>query len=295
MNKSLKLIFFYLLIASCNDVEKTEYYEDGSVKSLFKGNIETGYGEKINYNRNGQKRSMDFIVDNQIDSSVYYFEGKDDLVRETRSYNDSTVKVLKYNQKSQITVKGSTLKDNADFKIGKWVYTDHLSKMDSIVEFIDFKNKSYANQIWLRTSKGDTVYGRGNYLNIRKKDTISVEEVNRVQITLMEPALGVDSDIIIVIPKKDEELKENYSNLFEIQSDTLYSIKNDGIPRQGIPEKMPINHIAEFGLQYSESGKRRIRGVVIEYFNENKKNNISADTKYYKARRLFFDESLFVK
>ncbi len=295
MNKSLLLFFLLSVCFSCVRLEKIEQYEDGSIKSRFKGDINSGSGEKVFYGREGGIIKKEFFINNQIDSSIYYFEGRDNLIKEIWSYNDSTVQVLKYDTKGLITKKGEVLKEDTNFKIGKWAYIDYRTEMDSVVEYLDVNNKSYANQSWLRTLKGDTVYGRGNYIEIHKKDTISVEEVLRVQFILIEPSLGIDSEIFIIIPKKDEELNDDYSNLFEIQRDTVYNMKNDGIARQGIPKEMPIKHIAEFGIQFDKPGKRRIKGALIEYLDIKSENANSSNSVNEMKKVIFFDKFIFVK
>ncbi|MEM8765638.1 MAG: hypothetical protein AAGD88_17620 [Bacteroidota bacterium] len=272
-------------------MEKVEYYDNGDVKSRFVGDIKNGKGEKTFYEKNGVLKKKDFFTDSQMDSSVYYFEGDEKRIREIWSYDKNEIEVLRYNSKGQLTKRGKTLKKKSTFKIGKWKYSDHDTKMDSIVEYINLNGKSYPNQIWVMTSEGDTIYGRGNYFDIYKKDTVPVKEVARVQFILMEPSLNINSEVLIVVPKEDEKLNPDFSNIFEIERDTLFSMKNDGILRQNIPDETPVNHIVEFGIQFEKAGKRRIRGVLIEYF-QSKNNDFKSDSLI--ERRLYFSDSILV-
>ena len=89
--------------------------------------------------------------------------------------------------------------------------------------------------------------------------------------------------------EKDIELKEDFSNLYQIDNFTLKSLKNDGIPHPEIPEDYPTNHAVEFGLSLEEKGKRRIRGVLVEY----EIREIEGESKKVE-RRLFFETDIIV-
>ena len=296
--KKIRLVLFIFsigLYTSCIQKYNKEYYENGSIKSDFVGDFGIGTGQKNIYYKNGGVKQVDFLVDKKIDSSVYYFEGRDKLIQERHLYNDSTIHIFMYNPHGQLTKRGKVLKNNVDSKIGKWIYSDYTSKMDSIVEYIGLNKKSHINQTWLRTFSGDTILGRGNYFEIIKSDNVSLAEPARIRFSLMEPYLEKHSDIMIIIPKNDGELDNNYSNLFEIDRDTLHSLKNDGIPRSGIPKEMPINHIVEFGIEYDDPGRYRIRGALIEYIYKDLENAKYPDSIFKVERTLFFDDSISIR
>lgn len=156
---------------------------------------------------------------------------------------------------------------------------------DSIVEYLKIDGKEYANQIWLVNNNKDTI--GGNYFKSWIKDSIKLGEIARLRYELIEPTISHESDIFILIPMNDNELKNDYSNLFDIKLDTLLSLKNDGISHPEISEfNLPLNHIVEFGLKYGKPGRKRVRGVIIE---RGKK-----DSREYE-RRLFFNNSFYVK
>jgi hypothetical protein len=155
---------------------------------------------------------------------------------------------------------------------------------DSIVEYLKIDGEEYANQIWLVNNK-DTI--GGNYFKSWIKDSIKLGEVARLRYELIKPTISHESDIHILIPMNDNELENDYSNLFDIKLDTLPSLKNDGISHPEISEfNLPLNHIVEFGLKYGKPGKKRVRGVIIE---RGKKDNRGYE------RRLFFNNSFYVK
>ncbi|GGZ94802.1 hypothetical protein GCM10007028_36250 [Algibacter mikhailovii] len=155
---------------------------------------------------------------------------------------------------------------------------------DSIVEYININGKEYANQIWIVDKKNDTI--GGNYFDTFIMDTTELGKVTKLQFTLTKPTIKWESDMFVVLPD-EEKLKEDFSNLSEIKLDTFHSFKNDGISNDKLLNlDLPLNHIVEFGIEYSTSGKKRIRGLIVE------RGKVKG--KGYE-RRLFFDKTVYVK
>lgn len=249
--------------------------------------------EKIQFYKNGNIKQKDFYSKYKLDSTSIYFEDKQNLIKERRIYQDSLIMVYKFAPTGQLTIKGTELRSN-NLKMGKWIYSDYQTNMDSIVEYVPIKNNSHVNQIWIQTFEKDTILGRGNYFEIIKKDTISSDELFRVRFILMEPFIGSDSEVVIVIPKNDAELEDDFSNLFRIDRDTIKSLKNDGIIRSEIPNGLAINHFVDFGINFEETGEQKIRGALIEYQylddSTMTKMNINRN-----EHRLFFNSTVYVK
>tara|TARA_R110001632_G_scaffold160733_1_gene279090 strand:+ start:782 stop:1384 length:603 start_codon:yes stop_codon:yes gene_type:complete len=156
--------------------------------------------------------------------------------------------------------------------------------IDSIVEYLKIDGKEYANQIWLVDKDKDTV--GGNYFDFFIDDTTKLGNATRLSFTLTKPAIKWDSDIFVVLPFNDRELNDDFSNLLDIKLDTLYSLKDDGIPHPELSElNLPLNRIAEFEIEYGSIGKKIIRGIIVE--------KGTLDGKKYE-RRLFFNDSLHV-
>jgi len=269
MHSIKSLISFLLLLSvglciSCSEQMKREYYDNGFIKK------------------------EDYFIDKKLDSSVHFHESKKDQIKEIRSFTDSTIHISRFDVNGKLTMQGRTLRNNTDFKIGKWVYSDFNSKMDSIVEYVNYNNKPYVNQFWLRTFNRDTIIGRGNYFDVYTEADL-ISKFVKVRFILFEPALGEDSDIMVIIPKDDKELNSDFSNLFEIESDTLKSYENDGIERTGLPDGLQINHISDFGINYEESGRHKIRGVLIEFKDKKQKDGRVNESNEKLERRMFFD------
>ena len=156
---------------------------------------------------------------------------------------------------------------------------------DSIVEYIKIDGKEYVNQIWLVNENKDTI--GGNYFKLNINDTTSLGEITRLKFALIEPSISNESDIFILLPQEDKKLANDFSNIFEIELDTLRSLKNDGIPHPELSDlNLPLNHITEVGIEYKRPGEKRVRGVIIE------RGKVRG--KGYE-RRLFFDKSFYIK
>lgn len=156
---------------------------------------------------------------------------------------------------------------------------------DSIVEYIKINGKEYANQIWIVGKNNDTI--GGNYFSTFIMDTTELGKVTKLQFTLTKPTINWESDMFVVLPVNDKELMEDFSNLSEIKLDTFHSLKNDGISNDKLMDlNLQLNHIVEFGIEYSTTGEKRIRGLIVE--------RGKSKGKGYE-RRLFFDDTVYIK
>ena len=170
-------------------------------------------------------------------------------------------------------------------KPGIWKYiVNTQSVKDSIVEFLKINGRDYVNQIWLVNNEKDTV--GGNYFNMYLNDSTKFGEVTRIRFELAQPAISKDSEVYVLMPVDGTRLEKEFSNFFDLKLDTLHSLKNDGILRPELEDlELNLNHIVEFGIEYSKPGEKRVRGIISEkgLFNGKK-----------SERRLFFDETIWV-
>lgn len=284
--KSINVVIVLSLFLWACDVPRKEYYPNGNLKRTFKivnGEYEGEYKEY--YESGNLKWICQFEKGRKVDSSVYYADSRKETIEKVcRELNDSIQYVLFFNEQGDLTFEGKSFKDEE--RIGKWKY--YKKEYDSIVEYKIVDAATYTNQIWVINRDKDTLASKSNYFDFYcgGKDTLSLNDVLRVSIMLVEPHYGYDSDIEVLIPEDDRNLKGDFSNIREIKMDTIKSIKNDGISNEGIPEDVPINHIVEFGLQFEKPGKKNIRGFIAEY--------IKQDSLTRRERRLFFDKEIFV-
>lgn len=286
MKNIYPIIVLCLLFLSCNN-EKKEYYANGTIKKSFKLSNDKYEGEYKEYYQSGNlKLIYQFLKGQKIDSSIYYKDTKEGKIDKVVHYlNDSIQHNLFYNNERELILEGESIRDS--YRIGKWRF--HRKEYDSIVEYKNINSTTYVNQVWLIDKNNkDTLGLNSNYFSVfcGDKDTLALNDVLKISITLVEPYYSYDTDMEVLIPKNDKELKGDFSNISEIKLDTLRSLKNDGISNIDIPDDVPVNHIVEFGMKYEESGKKNIRGVITEYYINNLKQKIE--------RKLFFEKEIVV-
>lgn len=282
MRKYVIIVFTILIIVSCKEEKKT-YYSNGSLKSKFtlkRGKINGEY--KVYYKNGNLKEIHNYFNGKKIDSSIYYKNNKQKKIeRISKFLNDSVQYNIHYDSLNNLLFEGKSIHEK--LRIGNWTF--YKKAFDSIVEYISVNSVTYPNQIWSISKSKDTLGLKSNYFDLYMNDTVGIDELLRVSINLVEPFYSYDSDLEVLIPSNDDDLMEDYSNLNQVKLDTFKSLKNDGISNVDIPKGLPINHIAEFGLKYSKQGKKRLRGVIVEY---------QIQDSLRIERRLFFEKNIIV-
>ncbi|WP_350284653.1 hypothetical protein [uncultured Croceitalea sp.] len=288
-NFFVTLILVYSLL-SCNRNQVAEYHRNGNLKLSYfvnsEGNI---HGVYKSFYESGNISELKYF-DNGIlvDSLLTFYDNPNIPVKSKDLYHKQYTKTLHFNKNGDTIKKGRFFKTN---RIGKWIF--HNDDIDSIVEYKLISGSSYTNQIWIRdNSTNDTLISRGNYFLLRHKDTINVTENLRIKLFLKESFYGEESNMFLVIPKLEKELNKDYSNWDIIEKDTILSLKNDGIPHPELPIDFPVNHFVEFALEDTGSGKKILRGILVEYSRNKEIEGLGYDTV---ERRLYFDTEYYVK
>jgi hypothetical protein len=237
----IHIYLLFLFFISCNNLKNGDfitYYDDGNRKE---------------FNR--------YLEGVKIDSSVFY--RKDGSLSKIEIHSNKTSNKFQKNiNKNNKIISEGFMKTNGN-RIGEWNFNNKHT--DSVVEYLNVNSTSVPNRIWTCNKKGDTIHYKSNYYKIYSNDTVVKDEVFRFRIVLVEPFYDYDSDIEVLLPTNDLELKKDYSNLRDIDYDFFYSLKNDGIPHPEIPKEVPQNQVVEFGLIYEEIGSYLIRGELTEY------------------------------
>lgn len=280
--------FCLMLFVSCNDIKK-KYHSNGNIKIEYTTNDKGQYnGIFKEYFKDGLLKEQHLYENgHKVDSSVYYTTNE--RVHMIKYWNDSTNLVLYLDDNMDTLKYGNTKNGKLNFRIGKWVFKNSHMTNDSIVEYIDYKNQSYANQVWVIDKNQDTLQDKGNYYDFYMKDSTNVNTPHRLHFFLYQPYFNYDSDVEVVLPKNDSDLNSNFDNLFQIERDTFLSLKNDGISRPELSEEDETNHHIQFGLKFDTPGKKRVRGALIEYIGL--KDN---DLYSRQERIIFFEKYLYV-
>jgi len=291
MRKLVYIFLVYVFLISCES-RKKEYYDSGSIKIDYvmeNDKIEGVYKEY--YETGGLKEVHTYLAGKKVDSSQYYYEEPKNIVNKTKYYyaND-TLKIVKYFPEGSKQREGFTLRDGN--RIGKWSLYKQDGKLSEVLQYINLGGEEYLNQGWHFDKKEDTIVGKGNYLEFRlSKDTVDMYEPVKILVNLKEPLLSYKSDVFISIPKGAlSDVNQDFSNIQEVEWDTLPSIKNEGI----LNNYEKYNLYVSFGLEFNEPGAKHIRG----FLSENKKiepNEISKDSFDMKERKIYFDEIVYVR
>lgn len=280
-----------VFLISCES-RKKEYYENGSIKTdyvLENDKIEGIYKEY--YETGGLKEVHRYLAGEKVDSSQYFYEEPKNLVNKAKYYYaKDTLKIVEYFPDGSKQREGLTLSNG--IRIGKWSLYRQDGTLSEVLQYISLAGEEYLNQGWHFDKKGDTITGKGNYLEFKlSKDTVDIYEPVKILVNLKEPLLSYKSDVFVGIPKGSlNDIDEDFSNMKEIEWDTLPSVKDEGI----LDNYEKYNLYVSFGLEFNEPGPKHIRGFLSEN-KEIKPNEISKDSFDMKERKIYFDEIVYVR
>ena len=262
MNYRVLTLLFWILI-SCNTNIKKEYYSNGNLKEL------KYYGKK----------------NSQSDSMIVYFEEYKGIPKSIITLKeDSVYYQKKYYQNGRIESEGYYI-NNENFKIGKWEFHNIKGYKESVMEYMNIRNKSYLNQSWTFNKEGDTLYGdKGHFYETNLSDTLKLDKVNRIQFFLKEPFLSSQSQVYILLPKDEESLNKYFYNEKFIEWDT---IKNVAL-RYKNKKYINYNLNVVFDIQPMSSGKKKLKGIILE------KGKLPNDKSKLAIRKIYFNIPYYV-
>jgi len=241
-----------------SNIINEEYYESGNLKL-------------IKYSENGKK----------IDSTISYQDVASENKKSTKIIlNDSLVSETIYHLNNKINLIGF-LSNNQ--RVGMWKGYDNKGNHTDDFYYILVDSKEYLNQHIKFGFKGDTIRNESTFFNIySEKDTIKINEQIKIYVYLNEPFFSYDSECKVYIPKLNlSDFNSSFDNFEKVKIDTIESFNNDGINRK-LPKDFPSNRYFSFGVEFSKSGKKNLRGYL-EEFNKD------------KSRLVFFNKELFVE
>lgn len=262
MNRIVIYCLVSLIFCCCNDTVKPSveviHYPNGNIKS------KTLYKDR--------KKTV-----------KQYFENKENIVEAMiEQISDSSSHAQYYHPNQNLKETGTFYSDS--LKIGKWKIYDEDGNPIDIREYLLIDNKSYLNQRWVLNTAGDTI--GGNFYLLKKKDTIDFGSKNRFHFLLKQPLFSNDSQAFVLLPKEGQDLKEDFSNQYDIVWDTIYSIGTKYKLNQELKFR---NHDIILDAFSKEKGEMSLKGVLVE------KNIEQIDSIDFKTRNIYFDIPYFVK
>lgn len=192
---------------------------------------------------------------------------------------------MEYYENGNLKVEGNYTNG---FKNGLFTYYHDKGKLlKEVREYIIVKNSSYLNQRWLFNKKGDTLK-KSNYYTLMTKNTLKKDK-QVLHIYLEEPFFSYDSELFFCIPRKEGILKNDFSNQNAIEWDTILSLSNWFKNQNKYRDR---NHDIIFDLDYETTGKKRLRGILVEKMIKPKKDTSDYD---FVTRNIYFDKEFFIE
>mgnify|MGYP000910503586 CR=1 FL=1 len=293
IKKLCNVLTCFVLLTACNNKQK-QYYDTGELHEVYRLINGEKEGKYTEYYRNGNTRIIHHYNQGvKVDSSVYFkkeggVKGKDFYV------NGETTRVL-FNPKIYSKIAGKI--DSLERFVGDVNFYNKEGWLEIQKEFLIIEDKPYLNQEKFFDKNGEIVLGEGDYFVItQKQDTTKINKpiiANGLLISQKSLHENYSSSIKIVLPKtKSVNFNDDFSNVNEVETDTIYDLNIEKKYREllNIKEGSFPTH-ALFGRYYSEVGKQDFRGIIVEYFND---PNTPDSLKNYE-RKYYFDIPVYVK
>jgi hypothetical protein len=292
--QTIVLFLTCLLICSCDDNEIKDYYDTGELKNIYFKKDKKLNGDFKTYFKSGKIKELhSFSNGINVDTSYFYQEiANHTIITHKIGWGDSVSLLTLFDSLGIKSSVGKVSNEDLNKRVDKWRYTK-LDR-DSIVEYFPIGKRSLANQIYVVTKGQDTLLKHSNFIKIIHPKIVKVDRPFRVKLILAAPYLSYNSDVKVIVPIVDSDLREDFSNINEIERDIFNSLKNDGFSNQGIPDDVPLNQIVEFNQIYSSSGIKRIRGALVEYSELKSINASFNDSVEDIARYIYFDTTINV-
>ncbi len=242
----------------------------------------------------------------------YYSDSKKSIYKKTIEFEEYD-SVYFYYKSQSIFKKGKQHKNGK--KYGIWKLYDNESSLREIREYFFIKNhpERNINRNWFLNKKGDTIaynkkeklYDQQEFVNdtlghrntsydkfvFLTKDTISISEYYLAYAYCGSPLLRDFDSKVNVIVDNTNSLKNDFSNINSVKLDTFKYAKIDTIHNADFGT-YDLNKIAAFSGKFKTTGKKTIRGLMIEYSNsyiDKNGENSTAESQTY------FEKEIYVK
>lgn len=273
---------------SCDHKIEKEFYENGSLKSEYTIKKGKKNGKYLEYFNNGNISSVKrFVIDKEVDSSLYYYENFKSIVRAKDFFNrDGSIMRTDFDTTGIRDKEGIIRPDGK--AIGDWSYYDNDGILSSIKQFKIINQKVYLNQEIYLNKKGDTLYQGSHFFSVysTSKDTITLGNSYNMYLRLYIPLYKNRDSKTYVLLGDGENFNSDFSNESIIKKDTFYNLTED-VKNQRWFEKDKFEYTVVFGKKYFTPGNKTLRGVLVEYFVNNKEDTI--------FNKKYFEKSFYVR
>ena len=127
------------------------------------------------------------------------------------------------------------------------------------------------------------------------KDTIAKNEYLRCFAYLENPSFkDKDSEIMVFLESNEVyPLEEDLSNEYDIPMEVFINLTLDTINQKWF-EGYSYSKTVAFGRKFSSSGKKKIRGYILEYYDQDPRVLVDSIVEKDKIRRYYFEREIYV-
>ncbi|SEP69223.1 hypothetical protein SAMN05421824_0074 [Hyunsoonleella jejuensis] len=180
--------------------------------------------------------------------------------------------------------------------IGIWHYYDSTGILTRTAEYIKINGQAYINQDWYFDKNGDKRKNKGSHFILTfEKDTIKLNEPVKAKIDLVAPLFkNKNSNILVVVPKDYSiNFNEDFSNLKEVNLDTTFNLNLEQDMKNTLGLTTDFGKSAAFGRYFNSVGKKKFRGIIVEYFYKDSITTDSVKVNRFENKK-YFEKDIFV-
>ena len=180
--------------------------------------------------------------------------------------------------------------------IGLWKYYDSTEVLTRTAEYIKINGQTYINQDWYFDKNGDTLKNKGSHFKIiYEKDTIKLNEPIKVKIDLVAPLFkNKNSNILVIVPKDySTNFNEDFSNINAVSLDTTFNLNVEKEMKNALGLTTDFGKSAVFGRYFNSVGKKKFRGILVEYFYQDSITSDSIKLNYFENKK-YFEKDIMV-
>ncbi len=233
--------------------------------------------------RNLKQKKFYDINSNRLDSSKIYFDSTKRILKiKDVSINDSVLKSTFFYENGSIEAEGFY---KNGLKFNNWHFYRNDGTLSQKIEYKIVNGEQYLNQRMRFDVNGVPIYEGSHFYDYEtSNDTIQINEDVKFLFHLKNPFFSPKSDVYILKPKLNYEFNNDFSNLNEIELDTIYSlVKTHDMKNQNLS--------VAFALNFSKPGNKIVKGILVEEID---KDRMEMDSLDILQTRYYFDKALYV-
>lgn len=270
LNKTILITLTVVFVCSCKKdthYVKKHYYPTGELLTEITYNIKDSLkdGSYKEYYKNKQLKQLMFFKDDKpVDSALQYHKNGRIKFREIRGKD--TIKTVHYHDNGVKFIEGNFLNREKPIESGWFKFYRKNESLSDSVEYINVNNKGYLNQRYHYDENKKIVKDSSRYYSFQ----LSQIKDSTYQYKISYEPMIKDAKVCLIV---DSDINENFSNLKELEMDTIF-MKNNSITAT-ITTKTPYKKQKGFFYEYkayvkdtvSEDSVRMTIKEKYTYFN----------------------------